>query len=285
MSASAGTRNAKSTMKRFTASYMRLKSGHTPSATPLTSIRYVEDMPKMWWSGRSISERSPAPIGSAFEPVAANDSIAASVSSAPRGTVVVPLVKTIVATAGEPSAPIRAGPLPSQRANASFVCPPCMKMSAASDPNPTRSTPGMRRDTSIAFSPYSDEWAIVFAPTNSSLSHISSAVRLTSSGTATEPERRQAACATIHWYEFSPRMPIVAPGQYFPIAHTTAAMSSVNCRHEIGTDLSPDDTRNAGASGVSARNLLNASKITCTPPSPTRTAPNAPRPPRSRPCT
>ena len=181
------------------ASYMRRKSGQTPSATPFTSIRYVAEIPKKWCSGRSISERSPGPIGSAFDPVAANASIAASVSSAPRGTVVVPLVKTIVATAGEPSARVRAGPFPSQSANASSVCPPCMKMSAASDPNPTRSTSGMRRETSDAFSPYSEECAIVFAPTNSSLSHISSAVRFTSRGTAIEPERRHAACATIHW--------------------------------------------------------------------------------------
>ena len=178
---------------------MRLKSGQTPSATPFTSIKYVDAIPKMWWSGRSISERSDAPIWNTLLPDSANDSIAASASSAPRGTVVVPLVKTIVATAGDPSSSVRCGPGLSQSENASSVCPPSMKLSAASELNPTRRMFGMRRATSSALSPWSDEWASVFASTKASRSHISSAERFTSSGTAHEPERRHAAWATIHW--------------------------------------------------------------------------------------
>ena len=51
----------------------------------------------MWWSGNTISERSPGCIGSEIAVESAKASMPATVSSAPRGSEVVPLVKTIIA--------------------------------------------------------------------------------------------------------------------------------------------------------------------------------------------
>ena len=50
------------------------------------------------------------------------------------------------------------------------------------------------------------------APVNFIRSEISCGQRFASTGTTTAPEKRHAACATTHSYEFSPRMPIFARG-------------------------------------------------------------------------
>ena len=55
-------------------------------------------------------------------------------------------------------------------------------------------------------------------------------------------------------------MPTFAPGAYVRIRWTTISMSSVNCRHVIGSARSPLVTRKAADIGRSSRIFLNASK-------------------------
>ena len=57
---------------------------------------YVVHSPNMWCRGRSISERSPSFISSVRLAESMNVSIPATVSSAPRGTDVVPDVNIII---------------------------------------------------------------------------------------------------------------------------------------------------------------------------------------------
>ena len=128
---------------------MRRKSGQTPSATPFASIVYVAAMPKMWWSGRSISERSPGAIGSALDVDSTNVSIARSESSTARGSDVVPLVKTIVA--------VRSGSGASRcqtvrRRSPSAFTAVLRKKSVLRDPKLPVESPGKRAATSCAFS-------------------------------------------------------------------------------------------------------------------------------------
>ena len=59
-------------------------------------MRYVTHTPKMWCSGKSISERSPGFIGRQAPAHSQKVSSALTVSSAPRGVEVVPDVKTII---------------------------------------------------------------------------------------------------------------------------------------------------------------------------------------------
>ena len=255
ISAKAGTRNRKLALNRSTASYIRRKSGHTPSATPRTSMRYVVAIPKMWWSGRSMSDLSDGDIGRTDAAHSQNVSIPRIVSSAPRGSDVVPLVNTMAdvrSTSTESHDHIVLRP-----SSMAFLLA-LRKKSVLREPKLPVIRPGILAATSCDLTENSDECTSTRAFTDLSRCAISSALRFTSTGTATAPENRHAACTTIHSYEFSPSIPIAPCFTFASIMKAITAMSSVNCRHDIGRYLSPLATRNAGDSGRSSRARLNS---------------------------
>ena len=59
----------------------------------------MDAIPKMWWSGSTIRDLSPAFTGNTFFALAGNIEKLRSVSSTPRGLAVVPLVNTMDARA------------------------------------------------------------------------------------------------------------------------------------------------------------------------------------------